>query len=404
RVGFWTTWFACICIMALVSYSGSEESDSDTNIASQHASKPPSAPKRPAFQKVVNRSAPHQIEVRLPDVSKSSSGNLEVEQGPPAKRHKLGAGTIGSFNSLLPAPKRAPASRGTSSISGTAKEASGTAVSLKTGAKPGFSREPPVATATTDEETPAEDVDGILDTQQGRTADIERTVLREDQTNEPQKKPSHTIFKPLSVGKKPKKKRTELQEEIGIVKPPSRAQAKATATVKTASLFFAGGVAEAQSEYSSNKGEYRPMLYKSAQQSGDEHLQSFNTTTPEDDRSENKAPNESLKLPETSQSLDVVAADLNLSASAKRQLFGRNKNKASEVNIVNFDTDQEYAANEMLRQAGEQAQHNPVRSIAPGKHSLKQLVNAASHQKDALEEHFATGKRNKREAGNKYGW
>ncbi|CAF9913544.1 MAG: hypothetical protein HETSPECPRED_001591 [Heterodermia speciosa] len=390
--------------MALVSYSGSEESDSDAQIASHRTSKPPSAPRKPAFQKVVNRSAPHKIEVHLPDVSQSSGGSLEVEQGPPAKRLRLGAGTTGDFNSLLPAPKRAPAARRTPSINGYGKEGLGKAASLKTSANPGFRRESPGASATIGEELPVEDVHGIPGSQQKRAADIEVTLLSEDQVNEPQKKPSHAIFRPLSVGKKPKKKRAEPQEEVGIVKPPSRAQAKGIATVKTASLFFAGDVAEAQSESSSNMGDYRPMLYNPVQHSGDEQIKSLNSMTPEENKPEDKALNESSKLHETSQSLDTVAADLNLSASAKRQLFGRNKNKSSEVSIVNFDTDQEYAANELLRQAGEQAQHNPVRSIAPGKHSLKQLVNAASHQKDALEEHFASGKRNKREAGSKYGW
>ncbi|RMZ90737.1 hypothetical protein DV736_g2034, partial [Chaetothyriales sp. CBS 134916] len=53
---------------------------------------------------------------------------------------------------------------------------------------------------------------------------------------------------------------------------------------------------------------------------------------------------------------------------------------------------------------GDQIQHNPVRAIAPGKHSLRQLVNAAQGQKDALEDSFAIGKQNKKEAGSKYGW
>lgn len=390
--------------MALVSYSESEDSDSDAKIASQHTSKPPSAPRRSAFQKVVDRSAPHKIEVHLPDVSKSSSGGFAVDQEPPAKRLRLGAGTIGDFNSLLPAPKRAPASREIPSFNGTGKESSGRAASLKTGATPSFGRGSPVATATIGEETLEEDVDRIPEAQQGSLADIDSTMLREDHANEPQKKPSPAMFRPLSVGKKPKKKRTELHEEFGSVKPPSRAEAKEVAVAKKSSLFFAGDGAEAQGEYSSNKGEYRPMLYTPVQHSSDEQSKSFNSMTPDQNRFENRATNESKELHEASQSLDTVAADLNLSASAKRQLFGRNKNKAPEVTIVKFDTDQEYAANEMLRQAGEQAQHNPVRSIAPGKHSLKQLVNAASNQKDALEEHFATGKRNKREAGSKYGW
>jgi hypothetical protein len=103
-------------------------------------------------------------------------------------------------------------------------------------------------------------------------------------------------------------------------------------------------------------------------------------------------------------SLDSIASDLNLSAAERRQLFGRSGKDFSASSVVNFNTDQEYAANEAIRATGEQVQHNPVRAIAPGKHSLRQLVSAAQGQKDALEESFAAGRRNRKEAGSKYGW
>jgi hypothetical protein len=86
-------------------------------------------------------------------------------------------------------------------------------------------------------------------------------------------------------------------------------------------------------------------------------------------------------------------------------LFGRKPGTASNaVNVINFNTDQEYAANEVLRASGEQVQHNPVRAPPSGKHSLKQLVSMATGQKDALEESFAAGRQNKKEAGSRYGW
>ena len=106
------------------------------------------------------------------------------------------------------------------------------------------------------------------------------------------------------------------------------------------------------------------------------------------------------------QSLNDIASDLNLSAADRRQLFGRQKGGAvpQATKIINFNTDEEYRHNEELRAAGEQAVHNPVRAIAPGKHSLKQLVNAAANQKEALEESFAKGKSNRAEASSRYGW
>ncbi|RMZ83205.1 hypothetical protein DV738_g1308, partial [Chaetothyriales sp. CBS 135597] len=104
--------------------------------------------------------------------------------------------------------------------------------------------------------------------------------------------------------------------------------------------------------------------------------------------------------------------DLNLSAAAKRQLFGRRSTTtttatstlATAAVVTNFNMDHEYAANQELIAKGDQVMHNPVRAIAPGKHSLRQLVSAAQGQKDALEDSFAMGRRNKKEAGSKYGW
>ena len=78
---------------------------------------------------------------------------------------------------------------------------------------------------------------------------------------------------------------------------------------------------------------------------------------------------------------------------------------AIDATIKDFNTDMEYAHNEKLRQQGEAVQHNPLKSISgTGKNSLRSLVNVATTQKDALEDHFAAGARNKIEAGNRYGW
>jgi hypothetical protein len=113
-----------------------------------------------------------------------------------------------------------------------------------------------------------------------------------------------------------------------------------------------------------------------------------------------------VPTPPVSQSLDDIAGDLKLSAAERRQLFGRQKDglRQAATKVINFNTDQEYLHNEELRAAGEQIVHNPVRAIAPGKHSLKQLVNAAQSQKEALEESFAKGKSNRAEASSRYGW
>lgn len=402
--------------MALVSYSSSDDSDSKAKVAPQQASRPPIAPGKPGFQKVVNRSNSHRIEIHLPEASRSSTGRLDSGEEPPAKKVRLGAGTFGDFNSLLPAPKRAITSHRPPSTKGAGRIGVAGDIRLKTGANPGFSPDAPVtavSAATVTEEPPVEDVESKTRVGTPNLEPIEDVEPHEDSAQGPLTKANVAMFKPLSVARKPKKRKIEVQKEINSAKTLSSIQAKEAATMKKPSLFFAGDSAEVYRGPPTQKGDYRPTLYESAQQSGDltnayhageEHFEDSATAVVKENTLEDEGRNDSRKSQKTSQSLVTIAEDLNLSASAKRQLFGRNKTRTSDVSVVSFDTDQEYAANELLRQAGDQAQHNPVRSIAPGKHSLKQLVNAASHQKDALEEHFASGKRNKREAGSKYGW
>jgi ubiquinone biosynthesis protein UbiJ len=105
------------------------------------------------------------------------------------------------------------------------------------------------------------------------------------------------------------------------------------------------------------------------------------------------------------ESLDNVADDLNLSAAARRELFGRGGGDGQMAKkVINFNMDREYQHNEELRAAGEQQTHNPVRAIHSGKHSLQQLVRNVASQRDALEESFAKGKSNRREASSRYGW
>jgi len=71
--------------------------------------------------------------------------------------------------------------------------------------------------------------------------------------------------------------------------------------------------------------------------------------------------------------------------------------------VVNFNMEREYAANEALRASGEQV-YNPVRAIAPGKHSLRQVVSMAQNNQSALEDSFAQGKNNRKDAAGRYGW
>ena len=404
--------------MALVDYSGSEsDSGNEEELTTPEPTKPRSTSNKPAFQKVVDRSNPHKIKVSLPETARASTEDGDVDQEPPTKRAKIGTGGTGGFNSFLPAPKRTAAPNAGSSIGGIRRGVLGSGVNLKTGATPAFSREP---APNVDESTSEDGIDqsGSAVESTGPDAAPSSTEKRPDKPTPEvgvESKKKSTIFKPLSVAnKKATKKKVSPADSL---RPPELTTGGLTQPTKGAtkpSLFSTGDEPiEAENNGSAIKGAYQPMIYHSEKPKIVPPTNPYSEeSTPIQDYATADSTDPQGQAPESQpQSLDAIANDLNLSASAKRQLLGRNHNgnKAhpsqlpTVPNIVNFNTDEEYAANELFRQAGETVQHNPVRGIAPGKHSLRQLVNAASNQKDALEESFASGRRNKKEAGSKYG-
>ena len=170
------------------------------------------------------------------------------------------------------------------------------------------------------------------------------------------------------------------------------------------SLFGVSQEAETAAPAASN-GAYRPMIY-----GFDEEEEEEEGALPDEAFAGQPAhpPAQYVPTPAAPNELTNIASELNLSEAERRQLFGkkgRNGPDFSSARIVEFNTDTEYTHNEQLRQQGEQQQHNPLKSISgTGKNSLRSLVNVAVTQKDALEDHFAQGHRNKREAGNRYGW
>ena len=428
--------------MVLVDYSDSEHSDVEEKSVANTAPKSKANPAKPTFQKVVDRSNPHKIRVSLPEASDTSNGHEPNREEPAAKRVKTGSGPFSGFNSFLPAPKRSSTSIKGLAADGVRKGGIGSGISLKTGSVPGFTREPMPCMAAEDDEQPEPETGPYNTVQEPPEiaptgGEIERVVASTKPEGEVKKVGSPMMFKPLSVARKPQKKKpplasttsTEASQSNGAI-PPSKPPPKK-------SLFSMGESEDIKSDNKEDHGEYRPLVYEAPTQqtTPESPPHQVESQVPEHDTTatavahltpprpppppapahpphpDTPAPAGAHLTPPSPdpspQSLSSIAADLNLSASAKRQLLGRqhnNKANPSAINIVNFNTDQEYAANEVLRHAGEQVQHNPVRAIAPGKHSLKQLVSAASNQRDALEEQFATGRRNKKEAGSKYGW
>lgn len=368
--------------MDLVGYSDSEGSDEE---------KPPSKPAKPdpipsatksAF--AVNKANPRKIQVRLQDTN-----GPDIEE-PAAKKPRVGGGTFSGFNAMLPPPKR------DADAKVPPKPAARKVFSLRTGAEPGFSRE-----------SDAELRNLFAEDQEARKGTAEpiptSSPVLDTPKTEPPIKGNPFMFKPLSVarGKKQKKPALAFSKQ-----PPSTVPEKSTSSSaidrapepaslpapKKISLFSIGN--------SSDPKDGAPTDYLEEEPIAEE----INGVGVNDYPAE--APTTGSSSATGTQSLHSIASDLNLSEADRRQLFGRRKGQSSgsAINVVNFNTDQEYAANEVLRASGEQVQHNPVRAIAPGKHSLKQLVSAATGQKDALEESFATGRKNKKEAGSKYGW
>ncbi|KAL5051432.1 mitotic checkpoint regulator, MAD2B-interacting-domain-containing protein [Aspergillus fruticulosus] len=421
--------------MVLVAYSDSEASDPENEnlipsarisaVKPAPSSSAPSA-SAPKITSIVDKSNPRKIRVALPDIKPETPGEGEDEDGPARKKPRIGGGGGGGggafagFNSLLPAPKRPNTMVEKKKLAGGGPTRK--VFSLKTGAAPGFDRE-------ADEEMRKDMAFEMLGTggDDGDETIPKAGSLRENEDTEPtnmvKKKPEEVVlkgnpmmFKPLSVaraGQKTKKliippplpaskpqisaegerKEADVQPEAETQKPAAPPAPKPKVSLFSLSASTEETAAPDTST-SAQASTYEPLVY----------------TTNEDAPAAGPAPETeavptaSAQPPPSAQTLDYIADDLNLSRSQRRQLFGRSADPSSSK-ILHFNTDAEYAANqEMAHKELAAVQHNPVRAIAPGKHTLQQLVNAASTQKEALEESFASGKRNKKEAGARYGW
>ncbi|ETI28558.1 hypothetical protein G647_01008 [Cladophialophora carrionii CBS 160.54] len=384
--------------MALVAYSDSEGSENEKPQSQLKIDKPTSKPAGTSTSNfTVNKANPRKIQVKLHDVP--TNGEADGEPAPKRPRLGGGAGAFSGFNAMLPPPKR------DSEVKTAAKPSTRKVFSLKTGAEPGFSRESDAELRQLFAEQGRQNTNGAVDVDVDETIPSIPKSTNPTVSTAPQKASQGNtfMFKPLSVARNHKKPQRKVERPKSTITPAqdgSRMSAPA------------GSVASA----SENP---KPVSKKPSLFSMDDELEAPVKSQPDDEDEiievlddsydQNISPTpfeEPPSAPGASQpqSLDAIASDLNLSKADRRQLFGRRGPQGGAVNVVNFNTDQEYAANEAFRASGEQVQHNPVRAIAPGKHSLKQLVNAATGQKDALEESFAMGRKNKKEAGSKYGW
>ncbi|KAH6605080.1 stress activated map kinase interacting [Trichoderma cornu-damae] len=398
--------------MGLVDYSESDSSDVELDAPAKPLAKA-GAPKKPAFQKVVDRSNPGKIIVSLPQAASSGDGNASNSDGPPAKRARTGGGggLFSGFNSLLPPPKHAGKPTHSKSLSSQARPS----VSLKTSAEKGFSRNEEPSSRTSN----ADVVSGGLSLpppKRPAEPSIPDTMKPAEEVKLVGKP---LMFKPLSVARNTKKKplkSTASTASVSASKSLASTQDAASAATaepvatpapppKKISLFSmhveepsapattsaggGGGAYEPLFEAGETANPYSPNGLDAHSQQTDDGQVAVATASSSDARME---------------SLDSIANDLNLSAAARRELFGRGGNLQAAKKVINVNMDREYQHNEEIRAAGEQQMHNPVRAIHSGKHSLRQLVQNVSDQREALEESFAKGKNNRREASNRYGW
>lgn len=393
--------------MGLVDYY-----DSDTSDVEETPVTKTSISSKPAFQKVVDRSNTGKIKVTLPQTAPK-----DKSEEPSSKRAKTSGGGLSGFNSFLPAPKNTGQGKNATLGGGNAaKKGLGAGVSLKTGAAPGFSREPEP------EREYAEDSNEGYQEQTSSNGGSGLSPPPQNSAHNGQQKPAEEVklvgkplmFRPLSVARKPTKKKKAVATSsqaapITSTVPTTPQNIEKPAPRPKVSLFSMSADTSSPA-LPVSKGEYQPMMYEPTDEGDEDNANGIDELDPS---YEEYTPNHSnvappaVPTPPISQSLDDIAGDLNLSAAERRQLFGRQKGGRgvqSVTKVINFNTDEEYLHNEELRASGEQVVHNAVRSIAPGKHSLKQLVSAAQNQKEALEESFAKGRSNRAEASSRYGW
>ncbi|KAK0737011.1 mitotic checkpoint regulator, MAD2B-interacting-domain-containing protein [Apiosordaria backusii] len=388
--------------MGLVDYS---DSDSDSEVPQPQAQKPAPVPtssatntKKP-FQKLIGGSG--KIVVNLPTVNTADTTADNDE--PPAKRAKTttGGSRFGNFGSFLPPPKKTAAIGATSSSdSSTRKLGSAPApgVHLRTGAEPAFARGGDGGS------------EGSYSASGGGGLNLPAPKKSSGPSIPEGQKPESEVklvgkplmFKPLSVSRKKtglnaKKRatttaalqasaRVSTPTEAVITDPP----VPPSPQKKHISLFSMDEDEETTPSVpttTTTTGAYEPLFTIAEPPST--YQQAHEITAP-------------YPVEVSQPSNPVPDAFAGLSKAARRELFGRSDQVPT--NMINFNMEAEYNSNEALRQSGEQQVYNPIRSIAPGKHSLRQVVNMAQNNQSALEDSFAKGKQNKSDAAGRYGW
>ncbi|KAM3512855.1 hypothetical protein MY11210_003485 [Beauveria gryllotalpidicola] len=365
---------------------------------------------------VVDKSKAGKIIVNLA----GNAGNAPSDE-PPAKRARTtgGGGRFSGFNAFLPAPKNTAAKSTTGGSRG---------VGLRTSAAPGFSRDAVDVSSTTNVDATGggdeEGDDAMRTTTTTKSGGLglppPKNAVAEPAIPEGQKPAAEVrltgkplMFRPLSVTKGKPKKKTTTTTSTAAAKlcPPADAKSTAAEAPASSAALPEPPSKKKMSLFSMPPDATTPAPGPSLPSGTGAYEPLFETAPagPAAAEAHNNNVYYSAAEPLVAESVGAMADDMNLSAAARRELFGRAGGSGSGTTtaqrVVNFNMDREYRHNEALRASGEQQTHNPVRAIqGGGKHSLRQLVGNVQSQKDALEDSFAKGKSNRREASSRYGW
>ncbi|CAK7264254.1 hypothetical protein SEPCBS57363_000987 [Sporothrix epigloea] len=436
--------------MGLVDYNsdGSGTSDGEASVATPIKSTKTTAVgvKKP-FQKLVDRANPGRILVNLPSAAAAASEEKDGDARP-AKRAKVGAGAssrFSGFGSFLPPPKNAaasaakPATSKLSQLDSSSRSRPG--VNLKTSSEAAFSRQDAVESDSFSVTAPVPTSSSTAPPPKMALPAPKAPSIPIDQKSAEDVKlvGNPLMFMPLSVSRKPGTKKKKTVGGSGGNANISQSSASGAANVAASvtqkqpppartklSLFSLGADDQAEAEQA-------VAAAAAAQQAAEEdearaqdtaalndYSSTYQVAQPPGYASYDGQPNyntgdasaAAAQSAADTLSLNTIANDLHLSAKERRELFGRTGVADASTRIAaSFNMDQEYRHNEALRRAdeasangGQQQSHNPVRTLMPGKHSLRQLVDAVHTQQDALEENFAKNRQSQREAGGKYGW
>lgn len=410
--------------MGLVEYSDSESDGESTQTSATPTAAVASQPaKKQSFQKLVDKSNPGKIVVSLPSVS-ATPDDAATGEAPAAKRLKTSGSRFSGFSSFLPPPK---ATASTPRGGGSGKAAPRVGVNLRTSSEAAFSRD---TGDDGDSGVSRTDGSGSMSNSPSTTAAAPmQPSIPHGQKSEDEVKlvGKPLMFKPLSVARKPGKKvggvkramaasttasqggASDGPPDTGSSGSPRKEESPAAPRVKKKKISLFSVVDDAHS--------VEPVPEENTPFEGEPHGYD-QSTSPEGNALDDYTSQQQYagySQPPAQQpgysehaSLDSIADDLNLGPAARRELFGRGgaPSKATAKSVINFNLDQEYRHNEELRQSGalDQQQHNPLRAIKPGKHSLQQLVSQVQSQRDALEENFAKNRATQKQSGAKYGF